>query len=117
MIKLTDYENVILGQESRYHNFTKEQNLLRNFGIVLFEMACGFEPTKKDIKIPPSTLDQQIADIINSIYFVDPPATIDDLIAHPFFNVTPKGLKETDGDDVNNIFFIFYFLFIKFLLD
>lgn len=90
-----------MGQVSRYANFTKDQNSLRSFGNVLFEMACGFEPTKKDIKIPPSTLDQQIVDIIHSVYFSDTPASIDDLIAHPFFNVTPKGLKETDGDDVS----------------
>lgn len=99
--RLTDYEKIILGQTAHYATFTKDQTILRDFANVLFEMSCGFEPTKKDIKHPPETCNEQVAEIIHSIYFDDTPPTLDDLIAHPFFNVVPKGLTENAGEDVS----------------
>jgi len=63
-------------------------------------MACGYEPSRKDIKHVPEECNSEVAEIIHSIYFAEPPASLDDIIAHPFFDVKPRDLTETSGDEV-----------------
>ena len=98
--KLTDYEKVLLGQPARYREFTEDQTQTRDFGCLLFEMACGFEPTKRDIKFPPASMPSQVGEVIQKIYFDGSSLTLDDLIGHPFFDVVPKGLTPESGDSV-----------------
>lgn len=70
-------------------------------------MTCGYEPSRKDIKHVPEGCNPEVAEIIHSIYFAEPPATLDDIIAHPFFDVKPRDLTETSGDEVC------YFMYIR----
>ena len=74
---------------------------MKDFGCLLFEMACGFEPTRKDIKTPPAICPQPVVEILHSIFLNTPsPVVLDDIIVHPFFDVVPEALKEDSGVNV-----------------
>ena len=99
--QLTDYEKPLLGQPPHYGDFTQDQTQIRDFGCLLFELACGFEPSRKDIKYPPKSLHSDINDIIQSIFFGETAPSLDDLISLPFFDVNPRGLTAESGEEVS----------------
>ena len=113
--KLTDLENVLMGHKSHYSSFSKDQNQLRDFGCLLFEMICGREPQVADIKSPPPNCHPQVNKILHSIFIQQPPTTLVELIALPFFNVTPKGLTPDAGDEVHSFFPLLSFFLLFFL--
>lgn len=99
---VSEYENVFAGHRPLHGDFTSHQTALKDFGVLLFEMACGFEPTRKHIKHPPDHCPEEVVEVVQTIFLVKEPqpVTLEDVIVHPFFDVPVRGLTDEAGDEV-----------------
>lgn len=91
--KVTDYESAVFGFKSRYQRRLKKYKIapqVSAFGLLLFEMANGYSmPLKGAMKIGVDGLEYRtVNDLLLWIFDKDSNATIQSLIAHPFFHVS-----------------------------
>ncbi|KAK5582665.1 hypothetical protein RB653_004250 [Dictyostelium firmibasis] len=92
---ISDYENAFLGLEPRFSDFIRahiekiDPDVL-SFGMVLFEMACGYElenPHSVDISIPAHCYPE-VRKVLEAIFkpFYGTPITLEELSKMDFFS-------------------------------
>ncbi|KAN0031973.1 hypothetical protein ACTFIV_005846 [Dictyostelium citrinum] len=92
---ISDYENAFLGLEPRFSDFIRQHNEkidpdVLSFGLVLFEMACGYEmenPHSVDISIPAHCYPE-VRKVLEAIFkpFYGTPITLEELSKMDFFS-------------------------------
>ncbi|EAL67800.1 Slob family protein kinase [Dictyostelium discoideum AX4] len=92
---ISDYENSFLGLEPRFSDFIRQHNEkidpdVLSFGLVLFEMACGYEmenPHSVDISIPAHCYPE-VRKVLEAIFkpFYGTPITLEELSKMDFFS-------------------------------
>ncbi|KAM9982884.1 hypothetical protein ACTFIZ_007414 [Dictyostelium cf. discoideum] len=92
---ISDYENSFLGLEPRFSDFIRQHNEkidpdVLSFGLVLFEMACGYEmenPHSVEISIPAHCYPE-VRKVLEAIFkpFYGTPITLEELSKMDFFS-------------------------------